>query len=115
MVLKGPADADSFATYVEECLRPTLQRGEIVVLDNASSHHDERIRPLIQSTGAKLYDLPPDSPDLNPIENAFSTLKTGLQRLGAKTFEGLVQTVGQLLEATPASHFQNCFKHCGYA
>ena len=71
MVLKGPVDADAFVTYVEQCLVPTLKPGEIVILDNVSSHHDDRVRPLIQRTGATLDDLPPYSPDLNPIENAF--------------------------------------------
>jgi len=68
MVLKGVADADAFATDLEECVVPTLKPDEIVVLDNVSSRHDGRIRPLIQSTGAKLYDLPPHSPDWAPID-----------------------------------------------
>ena len=115
MVLKGVADADAFATDLEECVVPTLKPDEIVVLDNVSSRHDGRIRPLIQSTGAKLYDLPPHSPDWAPIENAFSVWKAGLNRLGAKTFAEPVRTVGQLLDSTPAEDGRNCFAHCGYA
>jgi transposase len=114
MVLKGPVDADAFVTYVEKCLVPTLKHGEIVVLDNVPSHHDDRVRPLIQRTGAKLYYLPPYSPDLNPIENAFSQLKAALRKLGEKTFDGLTNAVGQLLDATAADHCLNFFVACGY-
>ena len=114
MVLKGPVDADAFVTYVEQCLVPTLKPGEIVILDNVSSHHDDRVRPLIQRTGAKLYYLPPYSPDLTPIENAFSQLKASLKRLGEKTFDGLTSAVGRLLDATSAEHCLNLFIACGY-
>ncbi len=114
MVLKGAADADSFVAYVEQCLVPTLKPGEIVVLDNVPFHHDDRIRPLIQSAGAWLYHLPPYSPDLTPIENAFAQLKAGLRRLGETTIEGLIKAVGQLLDETSAEHCLNFFKSCGY-
>lgn len=114
MVLKGPVDADAFVTYVEQCLVPTLKPGEIVILDNVSSHHDDRVRPLIQRTGATLYYLPPYSPDLNPIENAFSQLKAALKKLGEKTFDGLTSAVGRLLDATAAEHCLNFFIACGY-
>lgn len=114
MILKGPVDADAFVTYLEACVVPTLKPGEIVVLDNVSSHHDDRVRPLIQHTGAKLCYLPPYSPDLNPIENAFSQLKASLRKLGEKTFEGLTTAVGRLLDATQAEHCLNFFIACGY-
>ncbi len=114
MALKGPVDADAFVAYVEQCLVPTLKPGAIVVLDNVPSHHDDRVRPLIQRTGAKLHYLPPYSPDLNPIENAFSQLKSALKQLGEKTFEGLTSAVGRLLDATTAEHCRNFFIACGY-
>jgi transposase len=114
MVLKGSVDAQSFVAYVEQCLVPTLKRGEIVVLDNVSSHHDERVRPLIQKTGATLHYLPPYSPDFNPIENAFSQLKAGLRKLGETTFAHLTNAIGRLLDETPAKHCQNFFQACGY-
>ena len=114
LVLKGPVDADAFVTYVEQCLVPTLKPGEIVVLDNVSSHRDDRVRPLIPQTGAKLYYLPPYSPDLNPIENAFAQLKSALKKLGAQTFDGLTSAVGRLLDATAAEHSLNFFIACGY-
>ena len=114
MVLKGAANADSFVTYIEQCLVPTLKPGEIVVLDNVPFHHDDRIRPLIQSAGAWLYHLPPYSPDLTPIENAFAQLKAGLRRLGETTIEGLIKAVGRLLDETSAEHCLNFFKSCGY-
>ena len=114
MVLKGPVDADAFVTDVEQCLVPTLKPGEIVILDNVSSHHDDRIRPLIQRTDAQLYYLPPYSPDLNPIENAISQLKAALKTLGEKTFDGLTSAVDRLLDATLAEHCLNFFIACGY-
>ena len=114
MVLKGAGDADSFVTYIELCLVPTLKPGEIVVLDNVAFHLDDRIRPLIQRAGAWLYHLPPYSPDLTPIENGFSQLKAGLKRLGETTIDGLVDAVGQQLDETSAEHCLNFFKKSGY-
>ena len=114
MVLKGAANADSFVAYIEQCLVPTLISGEMVVLDNVPFHHDDRIRPLIQRAGAWLYHLPPYSPDLTPIENAFAQLKAGLRRLGETTIEGLIKAVGRLLDETSAEHCLNFFRKCGY-
>ena len=100
--------------YVEQCLGPTLKPGEIVVLDNVPSHHDDRVRPLIQRTGAKLYYLPPYSPDLNRIENAFAQLKAALRKLGETTFDGLTSAVGRRLNANAAEHCLTFFIACGY-
>jgi transposase len=114
MTLKGAMDANAFVTYVEQCLVPTLKRGQIVVLDNVSSHHDDRVRPLIQAAGASLYYLPPYSPDLNPIENAFSQLKATLKKLRETTFDGLTTAIGKTLKATSPLHCRNFFIACGY-
>ena len=114
MVVKGAIDADAFETYIAHFLVPTLRADDVVILDNVSSHHDDRIRPLVQATGAKLIYLPPYSPDFNPIENAFSQLKAGLKRLSERTFEGLTTAVGQLLDAATAEQCANFFAACGY-
>lgn len=114
MVVKGASDADAFVTYIAHFLVPTLREDNVVILDNASSHHDDRIRPFVQATGAKLIYRPPYSPDFNPIENAFSQLKAGLKRLSERTFEGLTTAVGQLLDAATAEQCAHFFAACGY-
>jgi transposase len=79
-VLDGPIDGESFLARVEQFVAPTLRPGDIVVMDNLSSHKDPAIQRAIRSAGAKLFYLPPYSPDLNPIEQAFSKLKTLLRK-----------------------------------
>ena len=110
----GAVNRDVFRAFVEQVLMPTLKAGDIVVMDNLSSHKGYRVRMLIESTGATLLFLPPYSPDLNPIELAFSKLKQLLRSAGHRTMAALWQDVQRMLDLiTPddAAHF---LRHCGY-
>jgi len=110
-VLDGPIDGESFRTYVEKVLVPTLKPGDIVISDNLGSHKGKAVRQLIRSAGAKLFFLPKYSPDLNPIEQVFAKLKHLLRKCAARTVEALCAAIGQLLQAfTPeecANYFEN--------
>src|SRR5580704_11715587 len=97
-VLDGPIDGESFLAWVEQFLAPTLRPGYIVVMDNLSSHKDPAIRRAIRSAGAKLFYLPPYSPDLNPIEQAFSKLKTLLRKENTRTIEHIEKCIGRLIQ-----------------
>lgn len=113
-VLDGAMNRDAFEAYVEKVLAPTLSDGDLVIMDNLPAHKGARIRLLIEAKGARLLLLPPYSPDLNPIEMAFSKLKTLLRRDPERTVLGLWRRIGLLLaEFTPqdCSHY---FRHAGY-
>ena len=97
MTIEEPTDSDIFLAYVEHVLCPALQPGDVVVMDNLSSHKAEEVRELIQKQGAELLYLPPYSPDLNPIEKAWSKLKQLLRSAKARTKEGLDQAISELL------------------
>ncbi len=113
--LDGAIDGDSFLVYVEKVLLPTLQGGEIVVLDNLSSHKLPRVVQLIESVGAEVWYLPPYSPDLNPIENMWSKIKQTLRSIAARTFEGLVDAIRIALQKVSVSDLIGWFSHSGYA
>ena len=113
--VEGAMDTAAFVVYVEEVLGPTLQGGQIVVLDNLSVHQAERVRALIAARGCELWYLPAYSPDLNPIEEAFSKLKAGLRRLGARTREVLLEAIGQVIATITASDARGWFTHAGCA
>jgi len=113
-LLEGPLTGDAFWTYVKRVLLPTLRRGDRIVLDNVAPHHDDRIEELLRRRHAKLLYLPPYSPDLNPIENAYSKLKTSLRRVVARTFEGLCEALKTLLDTFPAEECRHYLAHCGY-
>ena len=93
-LLDGPIDGESFATYVEKVLLPTLRPGDIVIMDNLGSHRGKIIRQLIRSVGAKLFLLPKYSPDLNPIEQVFAKLKHLLRKAAARTVETVCAAIG---------------------
>jgi transposase len=112
--LDGGIDGDAFLIYVEKILLPTLQGGEIVVLDNLSSHKLPRVAELIESAGAEVWYLPPYSPDFNPIENMWSKVKQILRSIAARTFDGLVDAIRSALERVAASDLLGWFNHCGY-
>lgn len=114
-LLDGPIDGESFTTYVEKVLLPTLKPGDIVILDNLGSHKGKAVRALIRSAGAKLIFLPKYSPDLNPIEQVFAKLKHLLRKAAARTVEALCAAIGQILHAFPAQECANYFKNAGYA
>jgi transposase len=114
-LLEGPIDGDSFATYVEKVLLPTLRPGDIVIMDNLGSHRGKIIRQLIRSVGAKLFLLPKYSPDLNPIEQVFAKLKHLLRKAAARTIETVCAAIGELLDAFTKNECANYFKNSGYA
>jgi transposase len=114
MAVEGPTTREIFEAYIERVLSPSLKPKQIVVMDNLSSHKGSRIRELIEGRGCELLYLPPYSPDLNPIEEAFAKLKTLLRRAGARTRETLMEAMGRALDAVTASDARGFFEHRGY-
>jgi transposase len=114
IVFDGPTDAVVFRGYVEQCLAPSLQAGDIVVMDNLSSHKVTGVRESIESVGASVWYLPPYSPDLNPIEKMWSKIKAWLRRVAARTVDGLLEAVGDAFRAVDAEECRNYFRSCGY-
>jgi transposase len=114
LAVEGATTKAVFETYVERVLAPSLSPGQIVVMDNLSSHKGSRIRELIEEGGCELMYLPPYSPDLNPIEEAFSKLKALLRKAGARTREALLEAMGRALDAVSASDAKGFFEHRGY-
>lgn len=114
MVLDGPLNGESFRAWVQQFLLPTLRPGDVVVMDNLAAHKVDGIRQAIESSGAKLFYLPPYSPDLNPIEFAFSKLKSLLRKAAARTVRSLWKTIGCSLYAFTADDCQHFFKAAGY-
>jgi transposase len=112
--LDGPVDAEAFLVYVERVLVPSLQGGEIVVLDNLSCHKHPRVVEVIEAAGAEVWYLPPYSPDLNPIEPMWSKVKQILRSLAARTFDGLVTAIGTALDRVTTNDLRGWFAHCGY-
>ena len=100
--------------YVEHFLCPTLERGQIVVMDNLQVHKMKKVRQLIEGCGCQLVFLPSYSPDLNPIEEAFSEVKTLLRKAKARSFEALVEATGQVLPIVSKEDAHGFFIHCGY-
>jgi transposase len=115
VVIDGPVNGDIFLAYVEQHLAPTLKAGDIVIMDNLSSHKRAGVREAIESVGASLVYLPPYSPDFNPIELLFSKFKWLLRSIADRTVETLWQTCGKLLDEFSESECRNYFRHCGYA
>jgi transposase len=113
-ILDGPINAESFLAWVVQFLVPTLRPGDIVVMDNLSSHKDLAIRRAIRAAGAKLFYLPPYSPDLNPIEQAFAKLKTLLRKANARNFDQVQAAIAKLLKAITPQECRNFFAHAGY-
>jgi transposase len=113
-VLDGPINRAAFEAYVEQILGPELRRGDVVILDNLSSHKGPRVRALIEAAGASLLYLPPYSPDFNPIENAFAKLKALLRKAAERTVTGLWSAIGRLLEAFTPQECANYFAAAGY-
>jgi len=113
-LLEGPIDGESFRTYVEKVLLPTLREGDIVIMDNLGSHKGKAVRALIRSAGAKLFFLPKYSPDLNPIEQVFAKLKHLLRNAAARSVEAICIPVGQHLGTYSAEECANYFSNSGY-
>jgi len=114
MVVDGAMNSAVFLAYVRQVLVPTLSPGDIVVMDNLSSHKAAGVRQAIESAGAKLAYLPPYSPDLNPIEMTYSKLKWLVRSAAKRTVEGLWSLVGSLLDYFPPDECRRYLRHCGY-
>lgn len=113
-VVDGAINSDLFQAFVEQVLVPQLQAGDVVILDNLSSHRGIRTRQLIEAAGATLVFLPPYSPDFNPIEMIFSKIKQLLRSMACRTREALWNTMQSVLDRVSASDAAHCFAHCGY-
>jgi transposase len=113
-LLEGPINAQSFLTYVEQFLLPTLKCGDIVVMDNLSSHKGKSVRDAMRSVGAHRLFLPAYSPDVNPIEQLFSKLKTLLRKARARTFDAVSDSIGDTLNAFNSTECANYLKNAGY-
>jgi transposase len=114
LLLEGGVDATAFVAYVTGLLAPTLRPGQIVVLDNLAAHHAARVRVAIESRGAEVWFLPAYSPDLNPIEEAFSKLKSLLRRAGARSRDALTDAIRAALRAITPADVRGWYRHCGY-
>ena len=113
-VIDGPINREAFETYIARVLVPELVTGDVVVMDNLSSHKGPRVRAMIEAAGARLLYLPPYSPDFNPIENAFAKLKTLLRKAGERSIEGLWTAIGRLLDAFTPDQCANYLAAAGY-
>src|SRR6516165_4962809 len=114
MLIKGAMNGEAFLVYVEQCLAPTLKRGDIVVADNVPFHKVAGVEDAIRAVGASLRYLPQYSPDLNPIEPVFHPLKTLLRKAAERTIEGLYRCVRSYIRALDPSECRGYFRHAGY-
>lgn len=114
MAVEGATTARVFETYVERVLAPTLRKGQVVVMDNLSAHKGERVRELIEDRGCELLYLPSYSPDLNPIEEAFSKIKGLLRKAQARSREALLEAIGAAISAVSDRDALGFFEHSGY-
>lgn len=115
LVLSGPVNGTVFSGYIEQCVAPTLQAGEVLFMDNLSAHKVAGLEDLIRARDAHLIYLPPYSPDFNPIELAWSKVKTILRQLKARTLPDLIEALKQALQAITTHDIHGWFAHCGYA
>jgi transposase len=114
MTVEGATDSEAFEAYVEHFLAPTLKNGQVVVLDGLGAHRTQKVRELVEGRGADLVFLPSYSPDMNPIEEAFSKIKILVRKVGARTREALVEAVGRALAAVTTEDAAGWFAHAGY-
>ncbi len=114
MVLDGPMNGAWFLAYVQQVLVPTLKPGDIVVMDNLPAHKSAPVMDAITAVGAKLMFLPPYSPDLNPIENAFAKLKALLRKAAARTIDQLWDAIAQIIQTYSKAECTNYFAAAGY-
>jgi transposase len=114
LAVEGSTTKAVFEAYLERVLTPSLGPGQVVVMDNLSAHKGPRVRQLIEERGCELLYLPPYSPDLNPIEEAFAKIKGLLRKVGARTREALLEAIGRALEAVTTKNAWGFFEHRGY-
>ncbi len=113
-VIDGPINGPIFLAWVTQFLVPTLRPGDIVVFDNLGSHKSQAVRRAIRDAGAHRFLLPPYSPDLNPIEQAFAKLKTLLRKADERSTVAVWKRIGSLLDAFSATECASYIKHAGY-
>jgi transposase len=114
MVLDGPINRGAFQAYVDQVLVPELSPGDVVIMDNPGSHKGPAVRRAIEAAGASLLYLPPYSPDLNPIENAFAKLKALLRKAATRTVDALWAAIGRLIDLFTPVECANYFRAAGY-
>ena len=114
-VLDGPINGESFRTYVDQVLAPTLKPGDVVILDNLGSHKGKAVRRAIRASGARLLFLPPYSPDLNPVEQVFAKLKHLMRKAKERTVDATWKRTGSLLKTYKSSKCKNYLVNAGYA
>ena len=114
MVMDGPMNRDAFDAYIEQNLIPTLKPGDFVVMDNLPSHKSEKARKALEAVGCQLLFLPPYSPDMNPIEHAFSKFKGEVKKAKERTVEGLWKLCGKIVELFDPVTCKNYISHAGY-
>ena len=114
-VFDGPINGECFRAYVEQQLVPTLKPGDIVIMDNLGSHKSAALRRIIRAAGARLWFLPPYSPDLNPIEQAFAKIKHWMRAAQKRTSEEVWRHIGSLVATIQPTECSNYFGNAGYA
>ena len=114
-VIDGPINGRSFLAYVEQVLVPTLSPGDIVIMDNLGSHKGMAVRRAIRAAGARLFFLPPYSPDLNPIEQVFSKAKTLLRKADERTVQATWKRIGKIIGCFTPTECANYLTNAGYA
>ena len=115
MAIEGATDTEVFRAYVREVLCPTLQPGDVVVMDNLSPHKSDQTLRLMEQKGAQVRFLPAYSPDLNPIEQMWSKVKASLRSAEARTHPTLIKAIGLALRSITPQDAMNWFAHCGYS
>jgi transposase len=114
LAVEGSTTREVFEVFLERVLAPVLKPGQVVVMDNLSAHKGGRVKEIIESRECELVYLPPYSPDFNPIEQAFSKIKSLLRRVQARTRESLIEAMGRALDAVTVRDAREFFRHCGY-
>jgi transposase len=114
-VFDGPINGEAFRAWVDQFLAPTLQPGDIVVMDNLGSHKGSKVRQMIQSAGARLWFLPAYSPDLNPIEQTFSKIKEAMRKAQQRTIDAVIGETGRIVQAISPLECRNYINGAGYA
>ena len=114
VAVEGATTREVFEAYLEHVLAPALRPGQVVVMDNLSAHKGGRVKEIVEERGCGVLYLPPYSPDLNPIEQAFAKLKASLRRAQARTFGALIGALGRALDAVTDRDASGFFQHCGY-
>ena len=114
LVIDGALNGEMFKEYLKNCLAPTLRKGDVVIMDNLSSHKVKGLKEIVEKRGARIEYLPPYSPDLNPVENMWSKMKAQLRQVKERCKDALFEAIGAALRTVTAQDAQGWFEHCGY-